>query len=68
MAKIVFKNQTGKCLELFPENIFDKISDNHPVRLVDTVVNSLDISDILKKHKGGGTSAYHPRMMIKVLF
>ncbi len=68
MAKIVFKNQTGKCLELFPENIFDKIPDNHPVRLVDTVVNSLDISDILKKYKGGGTSAYHPRMMIKVLF
>jgi len=68
MAKIVFKNQTGNCPELFPVNIFDKIPDNHPVRLVDTVVNSLDISAILKKYKGGGTSAYHPRMMIKVLF
>lgn len=68
MAKIVFKNETGKCPELFPENIFDKIPDNHPVRLIDTVVNSIDISDILKKYKGGGTSAYHPRMMIKVLF
>lgn len=68
MAKIVFKNQTGNCPELFPENIFDKIPQNHPVRLVDTVVDSLDISDILKKYKGGGTSAYHPRMMIKVLF
>jgi transposase len=68
MAKIVFKNQTGNCPELFPENILDKIPQNHPVRLVDTVVDSLDISDILKKYKGGGTSAYHPRMMIKVLF
>jgi transposase len=68
MAKIVFKNQTGNCPELFPVNIFDKIPDNHPVRLVDMVVDSLDISDILKKYKGGGTSAYHPRMMIKVLF
>jgi transposase len=68
MAKIVFKNQTGNCPELFPVNIFDKIPENHPVRLVDAVVNSLDISDILKKYKGGGTSAYHPRMMIKVLF
>lgn len=68
MAKVVFKNQTGNCPELFPVNIFDKIPDNHPVRLVDTVVNSLDISDIIKKYKGGGTSAYHPRMMIKVLF
>jgi len=68
MAKIVFKNQTGNCPDLFPVNIFDKIPENHPVRLIDSVVNSLDISDILKKYKGGGTSAYHPRMMIKVLF
>lgn len=68
MAKIVFKNQTGNSPELFPSNIFDKIADNHPVRLIDSVVNSLDISDIIKKYKGGGTSAYHPRMMIKVLF
>lgn len=68
MAKIVFKNQTGNSPELFPVNIFDKIPENHPVRLIDAVVNSLDISDILKKYKGGGTSAYHPRMMIKVLF
>ena len=68
MAKVVFKNQTGNSPELFPINIFDKIPENHPVRLIDTVVNSLDISDILKLYKGGGTSAYHPRMMIKVLF
>lgn len=68
MAKIVFKNQTGNSPELFPINIFDKIPANHPVRLIDSVVNSLDISDIIKKYKGGGTSAYHPRMMVKVLF
>ncbi len=68
MAKVVFKKQTGNSLELFPINIFDKITENHPVRLVDKVVNSLDISDIIKKYKGGGTSAYDPRMMIKVLF
>jgi len=68
MAKLVFKNQTGKSPELFPVNIFDRIADNHPVRLVDSVVDSLDISEIIKMYKGGGTSAYHPRMMIKVLF
>ena len=68
MAKIVFKNQTGNSPELFPINIFDRIPQNHPVCLVEQVVNQLDISEILKKYKGGGTSAYHPRMMIKVLF
>jgi transposase len=68
MAKVIFKSQSINTPELFPINIFDKISENHPVRLVDKVVNSLDISYILKKYKGGGTSAYHPRMMLKVLF
>ncbi|MEZ4787254.1 MAG: IS1182 family transposase [Flavobacterium haoranii] len=68
MAKIVFKNQTGNSPELFPINIFDRIPQNHPVHLIEQVVNQLDISEILNKYKGGGTSAYHPRMMIKVLF
>ncbi len=38
MAKLTFKNQPGNTPELFPINIFDKIPDNHPVRLVNTVV------------------------------
>jgi hypothetical protein len=33
--KVIFKQQPGKSPELFPVNIFDKIPDNHPVRLVD---------------------------------
>ena len=64
MARMFFLNQTGNCPKLFPENIFDKIPQNYPVCLVDAVVDSLDISDVLKKYKGGGTSAYHPRMKI----
>lgn len=68
MTKLTFKNQPGNTPELFPINIFDKIPDNHPVRLVNAVVDSLDISEIIKKYKGGGNSPYHPRMMIKVLF
>lgn len=68
MAKVTFKNQTGNTPELFPINIFDKIPENHPVKLVDSVVNELDISDIVKLYRGGGCSAYHPRMLIKILF
>ena len=68
MAKVTFKHQTGNTPELFPINIFDKIPENHPVRLVDSVVNNLDISDLINMYLGGGCSAYHPRMMIKILF
>ena len=63
-----FKNQTGRAPELFPVNIFDRIPRDHPVRLVEMVVDQLDISDIIARYKGGGNSAYHPRMMVKVLF
>lgn len=68
MSKPIFKSLPSTSPELFPSNIFNNIPDNHPVRLVDTVVDQLDISDVLARYKGGGTSSYHPRMMIKVLF
>jgi transposase len=68
MAKIVFKESTGTQPTLFPQNILEKIALNHPVRLVNEVVDNLDISTIIGKYQGGGTSSFHPRMMIKVLF
>jgi transposase len=68
MAKPIFKQLTSNQVVLFPENISDRIPDNHPVRLVNHVVDELNISSIIEKYKGGGTSSYHPRMMIKILF
>lgn len=38
-----FKALPANTPELFSENIFDRIADNHPVRLVNEVVNQLDI-------------------------
>lgn len=68
MSHITFKKLSGDQPELFPINIFDKIPQDHSVRLIDAVVDQLDISNLIKMYKGGGTSAYHPRMMLKVLF
>ena len=53
---------------LFPSYIGDKIGINHPVRLVSQIVDRLNIDDILSGYKGGGTSSFHPRIMLKVLF
>ncbi len=66
--KVRFKSLPSKTPSLFPEDIFEKISENHPVRLINEVVDQLDLSTILKLYKGGGTTSYHPRMMLKVLF
>ena len=68
MAKIVFKELTSNQNVLFPVSLSEKIAPNHPVRVVNCVVDALDISSLLQTYKGGGTSSYHPRMMLKVLF
>jgi len=67
-SKIRFKAVTSEQSVIFPINLGDKISANHPVRVVNQIVDKLNIDDILSLYKGGGTSSYHPRVMIKILF
>ena len=64
----VFKEYLQGQGTLFPERFDDYIPKDHPVRLVSAIVDRLDITPILKTYKGGGTSSYHPRMLLKVLF
>lgn len=64
----MFKSECLKSPSLFPEDILAKIPLDHPVRIINSVVDELDINSILSQYKGGGTTSYHPRMMIKVLF
>lgn len=67
-SKIRFKALPANSPSLFSEDIFNKIPQNHPVRLVNEVVNQLNIDALIEQYKGGGTSSYHPRMLVKVLF
>jgi transposase len=66
--KVQFKALPSNSPILFPEDIFAKIPVNHPVRLINQVVDDLNLDPIIKLYKGGGTTSYHPRMLIKVLF
>ena len=68
MAKISYKKYNQGQGVLFPVSIDSKIPEESPVRLVNHIVNELDLSEIDFGYKGGGTSSYHPRMMLKVLF
>ncbi len=43
------------------------IPEDHLVRVVNRVVDAIDIDPLEAKYKGGGTSSYHPRMMLKVV-
>jgi transposase len=52
---------------LLPPDLNDLIAANHPVRVVSEVLEKVDICELLRLYKPGGTSSYHPRMLLKVL-
>ena len=68
MKKPVFKSNFQDQISLFPARLDQNISKDSPVRLIDQIVDKLEITKIERTYLGGGTSAYHPRMMLKVLF
>ena len=63
---VVFKPYTMDQLRL-PTNLEELIPTNHLVRVVNDAIEKMDLSILLKQYKGGGTSSYHPKMMLKVL-
>ena len=66
-SKVVFKNYTPNQVMMLPPSLEELITENHPVRIVNQVIDRINIDPLLKKFKGGGTSSYHPRMLLKVL-
>ncbi len=45
----------------------DDISENDPVRVVDAIVESLDLKEFKKLYREKGRCPYHPRMMLKII-
>ncbi len=63
-----FKEYNQGEILLFPSRLDENIPEASPVRLISQIVDQLDITPILATYEGGGTTGYHPRMMLKVLF
>lgn len=66
-AAPVFKPYIQHQMHLLPPSYDELIEAGHLVRVVSSVIDQLDLSAVLAKYKGGGTSSYHPAMMLKVL-
>jgi transposase len=65
--KVIFKTYNQEQLSLLPPSYDDLVPVNHPVRIVNTIIDHVDISALEKSYKGGGASSYHPRMLLKVI-
>ena len=66
-GQITFKPYTMEQPSLLPPSLDELIPAQHLVRVVNRVVDELDIEPLLAKYKGGWTSSYHPRMLLKAI-
>lgn len=64
---VCFKAYQQHQAMLLPPSLDELVAADHPVRTVNAVLDKIDIDALLKKYKGGGSSSFHPRMLLKVL-
>ena len=67
MAKVTFKPYPQYETLLLPPSLSELIPATHPVRLVNAVLDKIDISELKSTYVGGGASSYNPRMLLKVI-
>lgn len=67
ILSVAFKAYHQQQGMLLPPSLDELIGSDHPVRIVNQVLDKIDIDPLLKKYRGGGASSFHPRMLLKVL-
>jgi len=65
--QVSFKTYHQHQMSLLPPSLDELITADHPVRVVHEVIETIDIDNLLAQYKGGGSSSFHPRMLLKVL-
>jgi len=65
--KVVFKEYAPNQGMLLPPSLEELIGKTHAVRVVNSVIDKIDIGPLVDTFKGGGTSSYHPAMLLKIL-
>jgi transposase len=63
----VFKPYNQQQLLAIPPKLEDLIPPSHPVRVVNEVINKINIEPLLKAYHIRGSSSYHPQLLLKVL-
>src|SRR3990167_7364315 len=63
----MFKDYQQNQGQLLPQSLSDSISPDHPARLINQVIDEMDLSFILNTYSAMGQKAYDPRMLFKVL-
>jgi transposase len=65
--KPVFKPYPQHQTTMLPSSLEELIPPGHVVRVVNGVVDRMELDALLLPYGGGGASRYHPRMLLKVM-
>ena len=63
----IFKEYDQNQTYLLPPSLEEFVGQKHSARIISDVVDRIDISSITNSYNGGGSTAYHPAMMLKIL-
>ena len=54
--------------QLFPASVQDYLPEKHLARFVVEIVDQLDLKRLVGAYRGTGSAAYHPAMLVALLF
>ena len=63
----LFKTYNQNQLMLLPPSLDELIPENHLVRVVNGAIDKMNTEPLIESYKGGGTTSYHPKMLLKIL-
>jgi transposase len=65
---VSFKEYNQDQLFLLPRSLHEFLPEGHLARAINEVINELDLRGLYDRYSDLGCTAYHPQMMLKVLF
>ena len=67
MSQPRFRSYDQHQLSLLPPSLDELIDEHHVVRLVNRIIDGIDLSPLLAQYEKSGGANYHPSLMLKVL-
>ena len=64
---MAFRHYNQNQLVLFPHTFDDLIAADHPVRIVNDILDKINLSSLIGAYRKEGNPSYHPVMMLKVM-
>ena len=68
MNKWTFRTVDRSTPDMFPASVDDYLPERHLARFVVEVVEQLDLDPFIKSYSGRGSKAWHPSLMLSLLF